>query len=98
MLNIRFFFNIFILLFLLHGQTSVAKNYINIDPNGFCSSNEEDNNVSHCNLCLISELDYFKNNKYYSDLLKLCVKKKILFEIFLSHDPKIFPRSNSPPN
>ena len=98
MLNIRFFFNTFILLFLLYGQTSVAKNYINIDPNGFCSSNEEDNNVSHCNLCLISELDYFKNNKYYSDLFKLCVKKKILFEIFLSHDPKIFPRSNSPPN
>lgn len=98
MLNIRLFFNAFILLFLLYGQTSVAKNYINIDPNGFCSSNEEDNNVSHCNLCLISELDYFKNNKYYSDLFKLCVKKKILFEIFLSHDPKIFPRSNSPPN
>ena len=98
MLNIRFFFNTFILLFLLYGQTSVAKNYINIDPDGFCSSNEEDNNVSNCNLCLISELDYFKNNKYYSDLLKFSVKKKILFEIFLSHDTKIFPRSNSPPN
>ena len=37
-----------------------SKNFINIDPEGFCSSNEENNNVSHCNLCLISELDYFK--------------------------------------
>ena len=87
MLNIRFFFNTFILLFLLYGQTSVAKNYINIDPDGFCSSNEEDNKVSHCNLCLISELDYFKNNKYYSDLLKFSEKKNILFEIFFSHSP-----------
>ena len=98
MLSNKFFFKLFILLFLLYGQTSVAKNFINIYPEGFCSSNEENNNVSHCNLCLISELDYFKNNKYYSDLLNFSVKKTILFEVFLSHDPKIVPRSNSPPN
>ena len=98
MLSNKFFFKLFILLFLLYGQTSVAKNFINTNSDDFCSSNKEVNNVDHCNLCLISELDYFKNNKYYSDLLKFSEKKNILFEIFFSHSPKIFPRSNSPPN
>ena len=98
MLSNKFFFKLFILLFLLYGQTSVAKNFININSDDFCSSNEEDNNVDHCNLCLISELDYFKNNKYYSDLLNFSEKKTILFETFFSHSPKIFPKSNSPPN
>jgi len=96
MLNNKTFFKIFIFLFLLYGQNSVAKNFINIDPDGFCSSNEENNNNNHCNLCLISELDYLNNNKYYSNLLKLDVKK-LLFKAFLSHNPKIQPKSNSPP-
>ena len=96
MLSNKFFFKLFILLFLLYGQTSVAKNFININSDDFCSSNEEANNVDHCNLCLISELDYFKNNKYYSDLLNFSEKKITHLKHFLAIVLKYFQNQTLP--
>lgn len=97
MLNNKLLINFFIFLFLIYGQTSVANNFININPDGFCSSNEEGTHVDHCNFCLISELDYFNNNKNYTGLLKFNGKKNCLLITFLNHNFKIYPRSNSPP-
>ena len=97
MFNNKFLLNIFIFLFLIYGQTSVANNFIDINPDGFCSSNEQDINIDHCNFCLMSELDYFNDYKYYTGLLNFDVKKNCLFISFLTHNSKIYPRSNSPP-
>lgn len=92
----KFLFFLFILLFTISGQTSVANKFTNINPDAFCSSNEKNNNKGHCNLCLVCELDYFDKNKYYFSLLQFDVEQhNILITLF--NNPKIYPRSNSPP-